>query len=247
MKLDDIVKDIPPTKLLYLEKPYSKTNETNLLKVVKESGSSYYLIPEKTIFYPKSGGQPNDTGMIISPSFTLNVKKAFKVNDVVVLYGKSSGEPKLGKAEEAIDWDARYLYMRRHAAAHLFDGALKAATGKEYEPTDSWLGDESYVGYKGEMPSEDTVEKVYSIMQDSIKKGLKVSSYIIDNDSSVQLRKFWQNALKNARQIRMVKIEGYDPIPCGGTHVEKLSELKGVRIDRLTTAEQGFRIYFDVL
>ncbi|MEM3685445.1 MAG: alanine-tRNA synthetase second additional domain-containing protein [Conexivisphaerales archaeon] len=53
--------------------------------------------------------------------------------------------------------------------------------------------------------------------------------------------------MKNARQIRMVKIEGYDPIPCGGTHVERLSELKGVRIDRLTTAEQGFRIYFDVL
>ncbi len=46
---------------LYLDDSYLKEFDA----IVKEVNNDKYIILDKTIFYPKGGGQPNDTGKFI--------------------------------------------------------------------------------------------------------------------------------------------------------------------------------------
>jgi Ser-tRNA(Ala) deacylase AlaX len=66
------------TKALYLEDSYQR--ECDALVVSVKDGK--YVVLNQTIFYPKGGGQPCDTGMIMKENETYNV----------VYVGKFSGE-----------------------------------------------------------------------------------------------------------------------------------------------------------
>ena len=54
---------------LYLNDSYLKEFEA----VVQEASSDKYIILDQTAFYPNSGGQPNDTGKIISSDDEYNI------------------------------------------------------------------------------------------------------------------------------------------------------------------------------
>ena len=45
------------TKLEYLEDSYLKEMEATIVEVAKESENRWQLILDKTIFYPRGGGQ----------------------------------------------------------------------------------------------------------------------------------------------------------------------------------------------
>ena len=66
------------TKALYLEDSYQR--ECDALVVSVKDGK--YVVLNQTIFYPKCGGQPLDTGMIMKENEIYNV----------VYVGKFSGE-----------------------------------------------------------------------------------------------------------------------------------------------------------
>jgi Ser-tRNA(Ala) deacylase AlaX len=245
MRFQDIVAGLPETKLVYWEEPYRKEDKANLIRAVKEGGS-YYLVLNSTIFYPKSGGQPSDTGTLIGDDFTISVKKCFKVDGHVVLWGKSQGEVKLGEVVQKIDWDNRYLFMRRHAAAHLFDAALEKVRLEACDPVDSWLGNDAYVGYRGKAPDKDELESIIQFMRECIGKNLAVTSRIVDRNEVRENRSLWKSVLENLERIRIVQIDDFNPVPCGGTHVEKLGELKDIIIKEVKQEDETFRVYYDV-
>jgi len=68
------------SEALYLEDCYLKEFEAE----VKSVTQGKFVVLEKTAFYPKSGGQPNDIGIIIRQSD----KKQF----MIVYVGKFNGE-----------------------------------------------------------------------------------------------------------------------------------------------------------
>ena len=245
MKFQDIVAGLPETKLAYWEEPYKKEDKANLIRVIKEGGS-YYLVLDSTIFHPKSGGQPSDTGILMGEGFTFYVKKCFKVDRHVVLWGKGQGEVKLGEVVQRIDWENRYLFMRRHAAAHLFDAALEKVRSEACDPVDSWLGNDTYVGYRGKAPAQSELESIIQFIRECIRKDLAVTSKIIDRNEVREKRSLWRSVLENLERIRIVQIDDFNPVPCGGTHVEKLGELGEIVIKEVKQEEGTFRIYYDV-
>jgi len=170
-KLSELVKDLEKTQLLYWADPYLKAFQTNTLSFVPDKKHCVYIVLDRTIFHPKSGGQPSDKGFIVGSDFKVKVKKAMLVNDVIVHWGKVlEGEAKGGGVEGEIDWSWRYLLMRRHTAGHLYDHCLAQVTGKRVETTDSWLGDPCYVGYKGKKPSSEELRKAGNIHQPNNRK-----------------------------------------------------------------------------
>lgn len=245
MNFEQIIQGLPETELAYLADPYLKECHARILRAVKEGGS-YYVVLDKTIFHPKSGGQPSDTGIIIHPEFQLKVKKSFRVGRHIILWGKSESQPKETDVLQKIDWGTRYLYMRRHAAAHLFDAALEKVKGEASNPKDSWLGDECYVGYSGEVPGEGEVKRVVEFMQNCIKENLSLSSRIVSKEEVKEERELWRKVIQNLDMIRLVQIDNFRPVPCGGTHVESLGEIGSIQLRKILKTEDGFRIYYDV-
>lgn len=54
------------TKLEYLEDSYLKEMEATIVEVSKESENRWQLVLDKTIFYPRGGGQSTDQGFLFT-------------------------------------------------------------------------------------------------------------------------------------------------------------------------------------
>jgi alanyl-tRNA synthetase len=247
VNLQEIVEDLPPTALSYQANPYSSSAPGTVLRAVKEQGSNYYVVLSSTIFHPKGGGQPSDTGSLKGQGFSMQVKKALKSGDHVVLYGKCSGAPSEGPCTQEIDWEKRLLYMRRHAAAHLFDGVLARVSGRAFEPLDSWLGDDAYVAYQGDPPGDDTVMRAEKEANREIADGRVVRVEVVKPEDLSGVRHFWSSVLQDQKEIRLVTVEGFEAIPCAGTHVRDIKEIVGVKVISTESTPDGFRIHFDVV
>jgi Ser-tRNA(Ala) deacylase AlaX len=180
--------------------------------------------------------------------FRLEVKRAMLQKEVVVHYGKVDRKPEAGRVTCKIDWPYRFLMMRRHTAAHLLDYCLATATGLRVETTDSWLGDDSYVGYGGPAPPELNLAQVQDLGNGFIQRGVSVEIRTLDRSTAEKIIADAPNLsrLPKTEKLRIVTIEGQLPIPCGGTHVRNLSEIGRLEVRRMEPAEVGFRLHFEV-
>ncbi len=225
MKLEEFVRGVKQTVLLYLSDSYVTEFQATVLRSHLEDKKSIYVILDKTAFHPKGGGQPTDVGSITAVGFKMDVKKAMLVNGVAVHWGKPvEGVVKDGTVSAKIDWTARYQYMRRHTAGHLLDHCLSVLNGRPVETLDSWLGDPCYVAYNGEPPSLDVLKAAELMENQMISKGGKVS---IEEVSVKELAERASNApnmhrLPPMERYRIVTIEGCEPIPCAGTHLKDI-------------------------
>jgi alanyl-tRNA synthetase len=250
MNLGEMTRGVATTELLYLRQTQLATTQANVLKVFPEKRTHAYLVLDKTIFHPKGGGQPSDRGRMTSTGFVLEIKKAIHHQGVVIHWGKIlSGTPSTGPVSCELDWHYRYLIMRRHTAAHLLDHCLGKATLTRVETTDSWLDEPCYVGYKGNAPDSSHLTRAQDLAQKMIAAGAQVKIEFLSPEQSKQVL---QNApnferLPDLQEIRIVTIDGCDPIPCGGTHV---SDIKEIRKMSILKAEQmpdsTFRVHFAV-
>jgi alanyl-tRNA synthetase len=245
--LTKFVQEIAPTKCVYMDDPYLQTANADILKIVEEKNSVYMAL-DQTIFHPRSGGQPSDVGAIEGPSFRVDVKRAMLKKGVIIHYGKFDGKPNAGPIICKIDWPNRFLMMRRHTAAHLLDYCLASVRGSRVETTDSWLGDDPYVGYGGPAPSDSDLEPVQGLANSFIQRGLEVQIRILDRAAAEGLIADAPNIarLPKSEKLRIVTIEEQLPIPCGGTHVRNLSEIGGLEVRRTEPADSGFRLHFEV-
>ena len=226
MRLEELARGIAETEVLYWNDAYLKVFEANIVRLEPDEKKHFYAILDRTAFHPKSGGQPSDRGIIQGEGFKIEVKKAMLAGSIIVHWGKLlEGSPNAGKVKGEIDWVWRYLLMRRHTAGHLLDHCLAIVTGKRVETTDSWLGDECYVGYKGEPPSIEHSKTVEELENRLIEQGASVKVETISYEDLKERAPEAPNIyrLPMLESFRIVTIEGCEPIPCGGTHIKNIS------------------------
>jgi alanyl-tRNA synthetase len=251
LNLSEITQGIAGTELLYLKQMELASAQAKVVKIVPEKRTHAYVMLDRTIFHPKGGGQPSDRGTIRSTEFSLEIKKAIHYQGVVVHWGKIvNGTPSLGPVSCELDWAYRYLVMRRHTAAHLLDHCLAKATTIHVETTDSWLDEPCYVGYKGEPPDSSSLNLAQEMAEKMIAAGAKVNiTYLSPEQGKLILRNAPNfERLPDLEEIRIVTIEGCDPIPCGGTHVANVKEigkLSIVGVERVQ--DSAFRVLFSVV
>jgi alanyl-tRNA synthetase len=250
VNLEELASGLAKTELLYLRQTQLATVEVNVVRVVPEKKTHAYLILDKTIFHPKGGGQPSDHGVIRSPEYALNLKKAIYHKGVVVHWGKiMSGTPSPGRAICELDWSYRYPVMRRHTAAHLLDHCLATVTSGRVETTDSWLDEPCYVGYVGEAPGDQALSRIQDLANTMISAGGRVQIDFLTGEQSKSLLQSAPNfeRLPDLDEVRTVTIAGCEPIPCGGTHVSDISEIGRMSVVRAEQLpNQSFRLHFSV-
>jgi alanyl-tRNA synthetase len=147
-----------------------------------------------------------------------------------------------------IQWNPRYQYMKRHTAGHLLDHCLTTLIGKPVETTDSWLGDQCYVGYNGEAPAIDELRETEALENQIIARGGKVNIETIPHEELLRRAPNAPNIyrLPRLKDYRIVTIEGCNPIPCAGTHLRDIKEIGCFSIKRLERLASSFRVYYEV-
>ncbi len=191
---------------------------------------------DRTVFYPEGGGQPGDTGVLHLPSgATIAIVDARKDpggDGVVHVPAPGAALPEVGTRVVAeLDWERRHRLMRMHSCLHLLCAVIDAPV------TGSQVGDG-----RGRLDfdvPEATLDKVAigARLNRIIAENLPLSeSWITDAELAAQPELVKTMSVKpptGSGRVRLLRVEGVDLQPCGGTHVRATGEIGPVEIVKI--------------
>ncbi len=215
------------TDKLYLKDMYLKEFDAIVTRI---DGNKVYL--DKTAFYPTGGGQPNDTGRLISGSGEFVVSDAKKDGEDVMHTVENPSALKIGdNVHGVIDWDKRYAYMRHHTAIHILDGIVI----KSYSNGGIITGSQIYADRARmdfDMPdlNKDLAQKIIDDTNDDILRGRRVIVKDLTQAQALAMPSLVRTQpgvelIKRLSTVRVVEIEGLDMQMDGGLHVLNSKEV----------------------
>lgn len=209
------------TERLFWTDPYLQEFTATVTSV---EGSSVVL--DRTAFYANSGGQIGDTGTL--NDIPVTDTRYLDEGDLVHLLQSGAEAPEVGmQVAGKVDWERRYRIMRHHSAQHsaylafkeVQGAGLSTVKGGEVTP------DKARVDWR--YYEDVDVERIQDLLDDVIREDRAIRLYPSETDPT----------------CRYFELEGFEPIPCGGTHVRSTSEIGPVNIRRKSMGKQGVRLY----
>jgi len=209
-----------------------------------------YVVLDQTIFYPKGGGQPWDTGAIIKGNGIYNVVYVGKFSGEISHEVDRAGLRESDRVHCVVNWERRYKLMRSHTAAHVFASLLcrgtgALITGNQLEE-DKVRFDLSLEKYDREILSN-YIDETNNLL----KRTIPVKWYELPKEEALKIPgviKMAEALPPDIPKLRIVEIVGVDTQADGGTHVKNLKEVGQIKL--LKTENKGKnnrRVYFKVL
>ena len=237
------------TKLLYLEDFNLLNTQAKVIDVLEENGKTIALL-DQTIFYPQGGGQPYDRGLIESVSGRFIVDEVRFVDGTVKHIGKfeSGSFSKGDTAECRVDKERRMLHSRLHSAGHVVDMAV-------YELKLGWIPgkgyhfpDGPYVEYKGSLGGVDKEKlktEIEKVCNTFVQEGRKTELRFMPKEEMTSVCHFVPDYIPEGKPARVVMYGDFG-VPCGGTHVSNLMEIKRMIIRKIKQEGENLRVGYDV-
>jgi alanyl-tRNA synthetase len=237
------VQGLPPTKKLYYEQPSTIEFEAVVLDFFDN-----YAVLDQTLFYPEGGGQPADTGTLVSTESMVRVDGVIKVGEVV-LHHVSGGM--LGRGDRVkgmVDEERRWSLMRHHTATHILLHATKEVLGAHIHQAGAQKGSESSrVDIRHfKHITADELHRIEVAANRMIMANQSVEISVEDRTKAEQKYGFslYQGGVPPGRDIRIVKVAG-DIEACAGTHCRSTGEVGMIKIIRVEHIQDGIeRIEF---
>jgi len=221
------------TDCLFRDDAYLKDCSATV-KGVTDQGA---ILLDRTVFYATSGGQPGDTGTLVTADgATGTISGAVYVDaaksEIAHLIDGQAARPAVGDTISArIDWDRRYARMRMHTALHLLSAALPyPVTGGSVGETESRL---DFDIPEGGLDKDEITAKVAEMIAADAEVR---SRWISDEELAANLGLVKTMSVKppmGTGRVRLIEIVGLDLQPCGGTHVRRTSEIGAVRVTQI--------------
>ena len=215
----------------YHRDPYLKALETSVVSV-DEAG----IVFEDTNFYPTGGGQPGDTGRLRTAMGSMlvitNTRRCREAGSIIHELGEAEHDLKSGdRVVLELDWERRYAHMRMHSCLHLLSAVIPhGVTGGGLSDKKGRLD----FNIQGDLPDKSVLTEQ---LNELIQKALPVSVEMLDDsilDEQPELVKTMSvQPPRGVGELRMIRIEGADFQPCGGTHVENTSEIGPVFVSKV--------------
>ncbi len=210
--------------------------------VVVRSGPRFVIL-DRTVFYPDSGGQPSDTGIIRHAGGEARVTRVVK-RGLEIYHYLDVDVPVGASVHGVIDWPTRSWNMRRHSAEHLLTGLIEALGEHpkvfsdleklEYQSSDLTVELVAAVGRRfDEIVAEDAPVRVY--YEDRAK---------IDASGDPRKIGFLQKIPRSVERLRIVDIGSYASTFCFGTHVKSTKEIGRLAELRLEETKRGKIVHF---
>jgi len=200
------------------------------------------IVLDRTVFYPRGGGQAGDSGLLIrADGSTIAIVDTVKAPSPL---GEGRGEGHLiyhvaeppvslaqGEAVNAcIDWEKRHRHMRFHTATHLLCAIVPHQTNGCSITRD-------YARLDFDMVEPLEREHLERELARLVEEAHDVSTvWITDEELDRQPELVRTMSVKPPRgvgRVRLLKIEGVDLQPCGGTHVANTREIGRLRIAKI--------------
>jgi alanyl-tRNA synthetase len=196
-----------------------------------EDGCTVYL--DRTAFYPTSGGQPFDLGLIAAVPVIDVIDEGERVaHRIAAPLGT-------GPVDCTIDWTRRFDHMQQHTGQHLLSAVFDDLFG--LKTVSFHLGAaSSTIDLEGGSVEPVTLDKAERRANEIVFENRPVTVLFESASEAQGLRK----ATDREGTLRIVNIEGLDRCGCGGTHVRATGEIGPILLRKLDKVRQTSRVEF---
>ncbi len=222
--------ELPRTEQLYYQN-YKLTEFESKILFIKDN----YVVLDKTVFYPTSGGQLHDTGTINN----YKVLEVIKQGKIIIHILEEGHKLKLNeKIKGKIDYERRVQLAQHHTSTHIVNAAARRILGK-------------HINQAG---AKKTLEKAHidlthyqSLTDDELKKIEDEANKIIKQEITIKKsfmlrdeaeKKYglmiYQGGVPIGHELRIVDIVGIDVEACGGTHLDNTKEALKIKLLKST-------------
>lgn len=237
------------TKLLYLEDFNLLTCDAKVVDVSEENGRSVILL-NQTIFYPQGGGQPYDKGIIEGSPVKFLVEEVRFVNGIVKHIGTfESGTLSVGDGVKClVDRARRALHSRIHSAGHVVDMTVTAwklnwVPGKGYH-----FPEGPYVEYAGSfdgLDKEKLKTDIENLCNKFVNENRETKLFFMDKKKMKEVCHFIPDYIPEGKPARVVMYGDFG-VPCGGTHVGHLGDIRHMIIRKIKADGAHIRVAYDI-
>lgn len=215
-------------------------------KIVDEvHEGDFTLILDKTVFYGEGGGQVGDTGVITTPTATMNVIDTKKSGGVYLhICELSDGNISAGESVTlSIDSARRAAIMRNHSSAHLLQAALRKILGTHVEQAGSYVDEHrlrfDFRHFTAVTPEE--LSRIEMLVNSYILSGTEITAVETDIDSARQMGAMALFGEKYGNIVRVIKMGDCSTELCGGTHLDNTAKAGLFKIISESSVAAGIR------
>lgn len=227
------------TERLYYTDSYCSEIDAQVVRIEQRNGRQAITL-DRSIFYPTSGGQPNDTG-------TLN---GYGVEDVLVdeagaiWHLLAAGTPPFATEQTVhgvIDWQRRFDHMQQHSGQHLLSQVFVRLFA--YETVSVHFGAlYSTLDLDVETVSLAQLEEAERYANELAYSARPIRAYFVDEAQLPTL--LLRRPPKVTGVIRIVEIENFDWSACGGTHCRTTAEFLPIKLTQIERKRGQCRLTF---
>ena len=222
------------TEALYREQPYRRETEARI-EACDPSG----IRLDRTVFYPRGGGQAGDSGTLI-----LGDGRAIVIADTVKGAGEGDIVHVAAPDQEALlaalrpgdavtarlDWERRHRHMRFHTATHLLCAIVP-------HPTNGCSITSGYARLDFDMVEPLDKAHLEAELARLVAGAHEVRTVWITDaelDAKPELvRTMSVQPPRGVGRVRLLEIAGVDLQACGGTHVANTREIGALRVAKI--------------
>lgn len=223
------------TERLYYTDPYRQTFAATVVNAESVDGR-WQVTLDQTAFYPTSGGQPFDTGMLGGAAVCDVIDREDGTIVHLVSGPLRAGDVVTGE----IDWARRFDHMQQHTGQHV----LSAAFDRLFA-----VRTESF--HMGQLSA--TIDLAREVAAAEVAKAEDDANRVVWEDRPVVVR--FATAEEAAAMplrkesgrtgsLRLIEVRDYDLSACGGTHVERTGAIGVIAIGGWEKFRGGSRIEF---
>ncbi len=223
---------ITPTIKLYENDSYIKEFSATVLSCEEKDGA-YFVVLDKTAFFPEGGGQDADKGKM-GEADVLDVQIK---NDIIYhKVNKSFNENE--EVTCVLDWETRFSRMQNHTGEHIVSGIIHSLFG--YNNVGFHMND-TLITLDVDGPlTEDDIRAVELKSNKAIYDNKKITAIY---PTAEELPNYdYRSKLDIIEGVRLIEIEDTDLCACCAPHVAMTGEIGIIKILSFIPYKKGTRI-----
>ena len=234
------------TERLYYENSFVYDFEATVVEVIPPSGneSRAAIVLDRTAFYPTSGGQVFDTGLLGFEGRNAKVVEVAEAEDGRIRHLVDElPEVKAGTTVRgSVDAERRRDHMQQHSGQHVLSAAFVRLFNM---PTVSFHMGDDYcsIDLEAKAVAQDQMEAVERLANEVVLEDRPVEIRFVSHEDAreLELRKLPPSEREH---LRLISIRDFDLSACGGTHVRHTGQIGCILLRKTEKVRQGVRVEF---
>ena len=209
------------------------------------AGERPAIILDRTAFYPTSGGQIHDTGVISTANQRLRVTEVADTEGGRIVHYLEAPLHDLKPGTQVhgqVDPARRRDHMQQHSGQHVLSAAfvrLHNMATVSFHMADDYCS----IDLDTATLSREQVESAERLANEIILENRSVEVRFVTRDeaTSLGLRKL---PPAERDHLRIIDVHDFDLSACGGTHVRQTGQIGCILVRRTERVRQGWRVEF---